>query len=248
LNTSESDEIEEELSIKNYGNLVHYTLQEIYEVLKGKVLKGNDLKTSIKEIDQYIGIAIEKLKHQPEFYEKGMNFIHKAIAKKVIESILNYDLDLVKNGNKLEILDIEKRFENVDFYLDEGQKISFFGFIDRIDRLNGTLRIIDYKTAKIKNLIVKIDEDNVAEYFQNSDRKQALQLCIYQYVVQNLPEFWGHAIETGIWSFAEARKGVVSLQFEKGDIDDAMKSIKSLIEEILNPDINFIEEIKTYSN
>ncbi|MPS64597.1 PD-(D/E)XK nuclease family protein [Chryseobacterium sp.] len=247
LNTSENDEIEEELSVKNYGNLVHYTLQEVYEVIKGKVLKENDLKDSIKQIDKYIDIAIDKLKHQPEFYEKGMNFIHKAIAKKVIESILNYDLDLVKNGNKLEILDIEKRFENVNFYLDASQKISFFGFIDRIDRLNGTLRIIDYKTAKIKNLIVKIDQDNVDEYFHNSDRKQALQLCIYQYVVQNLPEFWGLPIETGIWSFAEAKKGVVSLQFEKGDIDDAMKSIKSLIEEILNPDINFIEEIKTYS-
>jgi hypothetical protein len=248
LNTSESDEIEEELSVKNYGNLVHYTLQEIYEVLKGKVLKENNLKESIKAIDQYIEIAIEKLKHQPEFYEKGMNFIHKAIAKKVIESILYHDLELIKKGNKLEILDIEKRFENVDFYLAENDKISFFGFIDRIDRLNGTLRIIDYKTAKIKNLVIKIDENNVDEYFHNSDRKQALQLCIYQYVVQNLPEFWGLPIETGIWSFAEAKKGVVSLQFEKGNIDDAMKSIKSLIQEILNPDVNFIEEIKSYSN
>jgi hypothetical protein len=248
LKTSENDEIEEELSVKNYGNLVHYTLQEVYEILKGKVLKENDLKDSIKAIDRYIEIAIEKLKHQPEFYEKGMNFIHKAIARKVIESILNHDLELVKSGNKLEILDIEKRFENVDFYFDKDDKISFFGFIDRIDRLNGTLRIIDYKTAKIKNLTVKIDENNVDEYFHNSERKQALQLCIYQYVVQNLPEFWGLPIETGIWSFAEARKGVVSLQFEKGNIDDAMRSIKNLIEEILNPDINFIEEIKTYSN
>ncbi|MFC3157446.1 PD-(D/E)XK nuclease superfamily protein [Chryseobacterium arachidis] len=248
LNTSESDEIEEELSVKNYGNLVHYTLQEVYEVLKGKILKESDLKNSIKEIDHYIETAIGKLKHQPEFYEKGMNFIHKAIAKKVVESILNYDLELVKSGNKLEILDIEKRFENVDFYLDEKNKISFFGFIDRIDKLNGTLRIIDYKTAKIKNLIVKIDEENREDYFHKSDRKQALQLCIYQYVVQNLPEFWGLPIETGIWSFAEAKKGVVSLQFEKGNIDDAMASVKSLIEEILNPDINFIEEIKTYSN
>jgi hypothetical protein len=166
----------------------------------------------------------------------------------VIESVLNVDLELVRSGNKLEILDIEKRFENVDFYLDENNKnrISFFGFIDRIDRLNGILRIIDYKTAKIKNLTVKIDENNVNDYFINSDRKQALQLCIYQYVVQNLPEFWGLPIETGIWSFAEARKGLVSLQFEKGNIDDAMKSIRSLILEILDPNLTFIEDIKSY--
>lgn len=246
LNTSESDEIEEELSVKNYGNLVHYSLQEVYEVLKGKVLKESDLQKSLKAIDQYINIAIEKLKHQPEFYEKGMNYIHKAIAKKVIENILNHDLDLIKQGNTLEIIDIERRFENVEFYLDGNDKISFLGFIDRIDKLNGTLRIIDYKTAKIKNLHVKIDEDNVEEYFHNSDRKQALQLCIYHYVVQHLPEFWGYPIETGIWSFAEARKGMVPLVFDKGDIDDAMRSVKSLILEILNPDINFVENIKSY--
>ncbi|UEQ77035.1 PD-(D/E)XK nuclease family protein [Chryseobacterium arthrosphaerae] len=246
LNTSETDEIEEELSVKNYGNLVHYSLQEVYEVLKGKMLKESDLNNSIKAIDQYINIAIEKLKHQPEFYEKGMNYIHKAIAKKVIENILNHDLELIKQGNKLEIIDIERRFENVEFYLDGNDKISFFGFIDRIDKLNGTLRIIDYKTAKIKNLNVKIDEENVDRYFHNSERKQALQLCIYHYVVQHLPEFWGFPIETGIWSFADARKGMVSLQFDKGDIDDAMKSVKSLILEILNPDINFVETVKAY--
>lgn len=246
LNTSETDEIEEELSVKNYGNLVHYSLQEVYEVLKGKVLKESDLKNSVKAIDQYINVAIEKLKHQPEFYEKGMNYIHKAIAKKVIENVLNHDLELIKQGNKLEIVDIERRFENVEFYLEGNDKISFFGFIDRIDKLNGTLRIIDYKTAKIKNLSVKIDEENVEKYFHNSDRKQALQLCIYHYVVQHLPEFWGFPIETGIWSFADAKKGMVSLQFDKGNIDDAMKSVKSLIFEILNPDINFVETVKAY--
>ncbi len=250
LNTSETDEIEEELSVRNYGNLVHYSLQEVYEVLKGKILLEKDLEKSIQVIDQYIDVAIEKLKHQPEFYEKGMNYIHKAIAKKVIQNILNHDLELVKKGNKLEILAIERKVENVDFYLDDSHtdKISFFGFIDRIDRLNGTLRIIDYKTAKTKNLIVKIDESNVTDYFHNSERKQALQLCIYHYIIQNLPEFWGFPIETGIWSFAEAKKGVVSLQFEKGDIDDAMKSVRNLILEILNPDINFIETAKSFSH
>ncbi|MCI3936348.1 PD-(D/E)XK nuclease family protein [Chryseobacterium aahli] len=249
LNTSETDEIEEELSIRNYGNLVHYTLQEIYEIVKGKVLKANDLEKSIKQIDEYINIAIEKLKHQPEFYNKGMNFIHKAIAKKVIENILNHDLELIKQGNSLEIIDIERRFESVDFYLDEAKndKVSFFGFIDRIDKLNGTVRIIDYKTAKIKNLTVKIDSENIEDYFHKDDKKQALQLCIYQYVIQSLPEFWGFPIETGIWSFADAKKGVASLEFAQGNLDDAMQSVKSLIMEILNPDINFVENVKVYN-
>lgn len=249
LNTSETDEIEEELSVRNYGNLVHFTLQEIYENVKGKVLKVNDLEKPIKLIDEYINIAIGKLKHQPEFYSKGMNFIHKAIAKKVIANILNYDLQLIREGNSLEIIDIERRFENIDFYLDDykNDKVSFLGFIDRIDRLNGTVRIIDYKSAKTKNLSVKLDENNKADYFQNNDRKQAMQLCIYQYVIQSLPEFWGYPIETGIWSFAEAKKGIITLQFEKGNLDDAMISIQNLILEILNPEVSFTENIRSYN-
>ena len=249
LNTSETDEIEEELSVRNYGNLVHYSLQDIYEVFKGKVVKESDLEQSIKAIDQFIDGAVDKLKHQPEFYEKGMNFIHRAIAKKVIESVLNADLDLVKAGNELKIIDIERKFEKIDFYIDEEKrdKISFYGYIDRIDQLNGTVRIIDYKTARTKNLTVKIDELNQADYFQNSDRKQAMQLCLYQYVVQSLPEFWGLPVQTGIWSFADARKGVVALEFAQGELENAMVSLQNLILEILNPEVSFVEDIRTFT-
>ncbi len=139
--------------------------------------------------------------------------------------------------------------KKVDFYLNEEtkDKISFYGYIDRIDQLNGTVRIIDYKTAKTKNLSVKIDETNIDDYFHNSERKQALQLCIYQYVVQSLPEFWGLPVETGIWSFAEANKGVSSLNFDRGNLDKAMIAVKNIILEILNPEISFVENVKTFA-
>jgi hypothetical protein len=187
-----------------------------------------------------------KLKHHPEFYIKGMNFIHKAIAEKVVLSILNHDLNLIKEGHALEIIDIERKFENVEFKLNENDQINFYGYIDRIDRIDGKIRIIDYKTAKVKNISVKIDKDNAEDYFRNSDRKQALQLCIYQYVVENLPEFWGLPVETGIWSFADAKNGVVPLEFAQGNLDDAMIGVKSLIEEILNPEIYFTENVKSF--
>lgn len=245
LKTSESEDIEEELSIRNYGNLVHYTLQVIYENLIGIKLKINILEDLLRKIDEALEKAISQLKHQKEFYEKGVNYIHKAIAKNVVERILQTDLQLLKEGKSLEIIAIEKRFENVDFYLDldKKDKVSLYGFIDRIDRVNGILRVIDYKTAKTKYLNVKINEDNEANYFFNKDRKQALQLCLYQYVVQNLPEYNEMFIETGIWSFAAANKGVQVLSFDEGDLDMAMISVRNLILEILNPEIPFVENV-----
>ena len=44
LSTRETNEIEEELSQRSYGNLVHYALQFIYESLIGKQLTDKDLK------------------------------------------------------------------------------------------------------------------------------------------------------------------------------------------------------------
>src|SRR5690606_14211191 len=116
----------------------------------------------------------------------------------------------------------------VDFYLDEArlEKVSFYGFMDRIDELNGTLRVIDYKTAKTKDLTLSIDEKNIDEYLMNDLKKQALQLCIYQYVMSRLPEFAGKYTETAIWSLTEVNKGAVSLQFAKGNPETAMVSIR----------------------
>ena len=202
------------------------------------------------EYPKLIKFAGKERKHIGEFYEKGMNFIHKSIASKILSDILEFDLKLIQEGNTLEIVDLERNFENVDFYLNEKRtdKVSLYGFIDRIDRLNGTLRIIDYKTAKTENLSLSIDEKNIEDYLCTSKRKQALQLCLYQYVVQHLPEFSGQKVQTGIWSFANAKRGLVSLEFKKGSLEDSYISIRNLILEILNPEIPFEEKIPAWQN
>ncbi len=82
LKIKETSEIEEELSLRNYGNLVHYALEFLYDKLKGKILTPQDLEWAITQIDESVEFAIKTLKHQPEFYERGMNFVHQQMAKK----------------------------------------------------------------------------------------------------------------------------------------------------------------------
>ncbi len=248
LKTRETNEIEEELSQRNYGNLVHYALQYLHEPIKGKVLSVNDLEHLLQQTDSAIDFAIEKLKHQQEFYERGMNYIHKEIAKRVVRNIVEYDLELVKNGSALEILDLEKEI-NCDFFLDENQndKISFYGFIDRIDRLDGITRVIDYKTAKPKKLTVNLGknkEEKLPELFFNDDYKQALQLSIYKYCIKNVLNINPDNIETSIWSFAEVNNGPQKLNFIDIEDSEVEESIRNLIFEILNPEVPFEEKEK----
>ncbi|WP_312207383.1 PD-(D/E)XK nuclease family protein [Epilithonimonas hominis] len=248
LKTRETNEIEEELSQRNYGNLVHYALQYLHEPIKGKILSVNDLEGVLQQTDSAIDFAIEKLKHQQEFYERGMNYIHKEIAKRVVRNIVEYDLELVNNGSALEILDLEKEI-NCDFFLDENQndKISFYGFIDRIDRLDGITRVIDYKTAKPKKLTVNLGknkEEKLPELFFNDEYKQALQLSIYKYCIKNVLNINPDNIETAIWSFAEVNNGPQKLNFNDIEDSEVEDSIRNLIFEILNPEIPFVEKEK----
>ena len=247
LKARETEEMEEELSQRNYGNLVHYALDKLYKGKKSKILKASDIEDLKPEIDSAINSAIAKLKHQPELYERGMNYIHKSMAAKVVEHILDYDLDLIKAGNSLEIISLEEGI-NAEFSLDEnGEKINFIGYIDRIDRLNGVLRVIDFKTAKAKNLSVKPKEEKLEDFMSSADSKQALQLSIYAYMVLHNEKFSVNQLQCGIWSFAEIGKGVQTLKiYDDENIDNenvsiCMNSIKNIILEILNPEIPFKE-------
>ncbi len=247
LKAKETEEIEEELSQRNYGNLVHYALEELYGELQGKILKESDIEDLKPKIDEAIKEAISKLKHQPELYERGMNYIHKSMAAKVVEHILDYDLGLIKAGNSLEIISLENGI-NAEFLLDEnGEKINFVGYIDRIDRLNGVVRVIDFKTAKAKNLSMKPKEEKLEDFMSSADSKQALQLSIYAYMVLHNERFAVNRLQCGIWSFAEIGKGVQTLKlYDNENIDNenisvCMNSIKNIILEILNPEIPFKE-------
>ena len=177
-----------------------------------------------------------------------MNFIHKEIAKRVVRNIVEYDLELVKNGSALEIIDLEKEI-NCDFYLDKNRtdKISFYGFIDRIDRLDGVTRVIDYKTAKPKKLAVSLGknkEEKLPELFFNDDYKQALQLSIYKYCITNSLNIKPENVETAIWSFAEVNNGPQNLNFIDIEDSEVEDSIRNLIFEILNPEVPFEEKEK----
>lgn len=247
LKARETEDIEEELSQRNYGNLVHYALEFLYGKIKGKVLKVSDLENLKSQIEPAIQFAISELKHQPELYEKGMNYIHKSMAIKVVGQVLDYDLRTIEAGNELEIIDLEKNI-SAEFLLDEkGEKIKFFGFIDRVDRLNGVLRVIDFKTAKPKKLSLSPKEDKIDDFMRSAELKQALQLSIYAYSVLKSKIYPSDELQCGIWSFAEVNNGVQTLNiFDENSlnlskIDICMHSIRNIILEILNPEIPFKE-------
>ncbi|MCT4328265.1 PD-(D/E)XK nuclease family protein [Elizabethkingia anophelis] len=251
LNTRLPDELEEEISVRNFGNLVHYTLDYLYQSLLNRKLTITDLKQAQNKVEEALDyIIVEKLKHSPDYYKRGMNYIHKSVAKRTLQNIIQKDLDDVEQGNSLEILALEHNI-HADFYLDDQQqdKICFNGFADRIDRFNGTLRIIDYKSAKAGDLNVKSNpkKDEDTQLFDKK-YKQEVQLSIYAHCALTSGAFPDQEVQCGIWSFVAPDEGPKMLNISgdsyisKSDLELPMKSVKSIILDILNPEKDFVEE------
>jgi len=187
-----------------------------------------------------------KLYRSRELFENGYNYLQKKIMLKTIENVVNFDINLLKQKNILQIISLEEYTEN--FIEIEGMKpIKILGYIDRIDKLNDTIRVIDYKSAKSNNL--SINDKNFDENFAgNSEYNQSLQLTLYAYMLLNNGKY--NEVECGIWSLKYASQGVKSLNFNKKQnldlvsISEPMEKIKNLILEILNSEIPFIEREK----
>ncbi|MDV3751929.1 PD-(D/E)XK nuclease family protein [Elizabethkingia anophelis] len=254
LNTRLPDELEEEISVRNFGNLVHYTLDYLYQSLLNRKLTITDLKQAQNKVEEALDyIIVEKLKHSPDYYKRGMNYIHKSVAKRTLQNIIQKDLDDVEQGNSLEILALEHNI-HADFYLDDQQqdKISLNGFADRIDRFNGTLRIIDYKSAKAGDLNIKSNpkKDEDTQLFDKK-YKQEVQLSIYAHCALTSGAFSDQEVQCGIWSFVAPDEGPKMLNISgdsyisKSDLELPMKSVKSIILDILNPEKDFVEEDST---
>jgi len=246
LNIKNNNELEEELSSINFGNLVHIVLENIYKDFIGEKISYKKLIKIQKDVEKILEHVItKKLKHSLDYYNRGINYIHKEIALRTVNAIIQRDLDDIKNGNNIEIIALEKKI-SAEFHLNnekQSEKVNFYGFIDRIDRFNENLRVIDYKTSKASDLSIKTEN----AFLFDSKYRQELQLSIYAYCLLNSKEFVDNEIQCGIWSFINPINGIKKLKIlgediiNKSNVEIPINTVKDIILEILNPDIDFTE-------
>lgn len=144
------------------------------------------------------------------------------------------------------MIDMEKEMCNT--FNINGKAITLKGFADRIDKINSTIRIIDYKTGKVEdsNVKVKADQTNITLMAEKS-----IQLLVYKYLyLKENPEIDPDDIEPGIIGFQKLSNGIFSLNTsENQDFnDDFTTNCESyfvrFFEEVLSQDIPFSQTEK----
>ena len=137
--------IEETIASSTIGNIVHDSLELIYKDYVGKRLKIEDLKEMKEKINTTVQNIIRNYVREENIY-KGKNIIIVETVKEYVKKVIELDKRTVEKGNGLKIIAVESEFENK--IRESGVEYKIKGKIDRIDELNGEVRVIDYKSGK----------------------------------------------------------------------------------------------------
>ena len=171
------------------------------------------------------------------------------VAKRNVFNFLKMELECIKNGDAIKILELEKTFERKLEHPSLPFPVLIKGNVDRIEERNGIIRIIDYKTGKVEKTNVTLKSWNGLKDDIKNDK--IIQVLAYAYMYEENSN--GKPIEAGIISFKNLKSGFLPFNFkaEKESlaiIDNEIQSnyleqIVLLLNEILDETIPFKEKI-----
>ncbi|MBP5677444.1 MAG: PD-(D/E)XK nuclease family protein [Bacteroidales bacterium] len=149
LRITKEDSIEEDLDASQLGDRIHAVLQHIYTPYVGGVVSADGLKESLENI----GTIMEKVFGELYLHGRnteGRNHFYFSVAHTQISNLLRKEIDIIEHGHKIEIVGLEQQCEYLPGLEIDGMPLKLKGTVDRIDMVDGQLRIIDYKTGSLK--------------------------------------------------------------------------------------------------
>lgn len=193
----EEEEVSETIGSDVFGSILHKVMEELYEPLRGKLVTADLLKLIKNDKDtitQSITGAFAELFFKTETIRPltGQNFLIGEMIRKYVEKILERDSRLTP----FRYLESEKRMKDL-FPLSDGSEIQLKGFIDRIDEVRDTIRIIDYKSGK--GLQVFPTPESLFDIEEKERPKAIMQVFMYAWMYSRLPESEGKTIQPGIY-------------------------------------------------
>ena len=181
----EREDVLEKIDPASFGNLVHYSLEFLYNGFRSRKarslfekgdfedLKKNWVAPSIElAIGKHFGLARN---------ERTQLSGQLIIVRDVLQRYINRLLDVDESYAPFEVISLEgsERY-SADVSLSQSlgeKKIGLKGIIDRVDKKDGTIRLVDYKSGSDKKDFASIeslfDRDN------KTRNKAALQTMMY---------------------------------------------------------------------
>lgn len=178
----EEEEVSESVEHSMFGSILHKVLEWLYAPFCNAQVTADLLKLAAN--DSKLTKAIQQAFAELFFHSKevrvlsGQNYLTGEMIRKYVLKTLEQDRKLTP----FRYIQSEKRMMH-PFKLSDGRPMQLKGFIDRLDEVDGTVRIVDYKTGMKKPLEFK----SVESLFDKTDEKRPqaiMQVFMYGWMYQ----------------------------------------------------------------
>ena len=248
LRISEVEEVEENIALNTLGTIIHGTLEALYTPYIGKFLSETAILGCFKLLDDEV-LKQFKLVYKEGEIKKGRNLLAFEVAKRNVSNFLKVELERIKNGDAIKILELEKTFERKLEDPSLPFPVLIKGNVDRIEECNGIIRIIDYKTGKVEKPNVTLKSWNgLSEDIKND---KIIQILAYAFMYEN--EASNKSMEAGIISFKNLKSGFLPFSFKEGKevnttidsvvLNEYLEQMVLLLKDILDEKKPFEEKV-----
>lgn len=247
----EPEEVKEEIDGVIFGNIFHDTIEKLYKPFVGTVLGRSDIE-GIQKNKVVIANEITKqivnhyFKEKPNARKKVKLEGKTLLIYENIKTYLNQLLQVDKTIAPFTLVSLEKKYQtSTEVVLNKKTTtIHIGGKIDRVDQINETTRVLDYKTGNVKGFSFKVIEE-LFERDLKEPKKEILQALIYTWALSE--ETNNRNIQPAIYSLRKLFGNNYSpnIRWEKHDFsfreleEDLVSNLQELVAEIYSTENTF---------
>ncbi len=243
-------ELEETIESHTMGTVMHDTLEALYKPFIGKILEADSLRQSLKNIKSQVIIGFHKIYPNGQF-EYGKNKLIFEVIVNFVRRFIESEIRAIKYGKQIKIIALEKKLSHKVKFPRLNRRMLFHGFVDRIDEINGVVRIVDYKSGMVQAGNLKLD--TISKIKEDYKYAKALQVLLYAKMYMESPLYdKKKELQAGIVSFKNLKNGFIPVNFATGRkkdfsitpdiIQEFMVHLEDLLLEIFDTSIAFTEK------
>ncbi len=244
LRINEVEEVEETMAANKFGNIIHHCLEQLYRPWIGSALNPRDLIDQIPLLPALVSTEFQRELPGVDITKGRFLLVHHVILR-YLENFLALEAEESKT-HSVKLLALEERYmiplevDGLEF------PIHLKGALDRVDEIDGQLRIIDYKTGRVEPAQVKIKDWE--DLLVDTKKDKAFQLLCYAYIHHH--KFGSLPIQAGIRSFKNLDQGLLLFMDANNSLIDQSglarfgEQLHLLIREIFDPSIPLTEKMQ----
>jgi ATP-dependent exoDNAse (exonuclease V) beta subunit len=225
----EEDQVVESIDSSKFGTIFHGVMYALYKPYTNEILTKDILKTLIADREVLSEFVSARMQEEMSLSAVvGKNLIYKELIVEMVISTVNSDISIAPfeyRGGEIKLT---------------GSRIK--GFIDRVDVVNGNLRVVDYKTGgvKCKKMITCDDVDTL---FTIGDEKRAyttFQMLFYTLLMRDVASKYGGNVDISVYEIPKINSKAQSTNTITYTLIDRFEErLNGVISDIFNPEIPF---------